>query len=107
MTTEEKITRVKALLNNDPTATDELVSVFLDDAKSEILNVRYPFGIPEIVSDVPSQYEYSQCKLAARYFARMGADGEQIHNEDGVHRHYGSVDDIDILEKIVPIAKVL
>mgnify|MGYP002623532443 CR=1 FL=1 len=107
MTTEEKITRVQALLNNNENATDELISVFLDDAKAEILNVRYPFGIPETVSDVPAQYEYSQCKLAVRYFNRMGDEGEQIHNEDGVHRHYGSVDDIDILEKVVPIAKVI
>ena len=107
MTTAEKIIRVQNLLGNDEEATDALISVFLDDAKSEILTVRYPFGIPYNVTDVPAQYEYSQCKLAARYFARMGAEGEGVHIEDGVHRHYNSTDDIDILEKIVPIAKVI
>lgn len=107
MTTAEKITRVQILLGNDEQATDKLISVFLDEAKAEILNVRYPFGIPEGIDEVPPQYEYSQCTLAQRYFLRMGAEGEQIHNEDGVHRHYASVDDIDVLEKIVPIVKVL
>lgn len=107
MTTEEKITRVQTLLGNDEAATDTLISVFLDEAKAEILNVRYPFGIPETITDVPTQYEYSQCLLAQRYFLRMGAEGEQIHNEDGVHRHYQSVDDRDVLEKIVPIIKVI
>ena len=106
MTTEEKITRVQTLIGADTTATSELLGVYLDEAKAAILNRRYPFGIPPLVTDVPQMYENLQCRLAQRYFLRRGAEGEQIHNEDGVHRHYGSVNDEDLLMEVIQIAKV-
>ena len=106
MTTEEKVIRVQTLIGADETATEALVGVYLDEAKSAILNRRYPFGIPPYVTDVPTEYESLQCRLAVRYFLRKGAEGEQIHNEDGVHRHYGSVNDEDLLCEVIQIAKV-
>lgn len=106
MTTAEKITRIQTLLGADEEATDALLTVYLDDAKAAILNRRYPFGIPPYVDEVPSEYENIQCKLAQRYYLRRGGEGEQIHNEDGVHRHYGSVNDEDLLMEVIQIAKV-
>ena len=106
MTTEEKIIRVQTLIGADETATSALIGVYLDEAKSAILNRRYPFGIPSYETDVPQMYENLQCRLAQRYFLRRGAEGEQIHNEDGVHRHYGSVNDEDLLMEVIQIAKV-
>ena len=106
MNIAEKINTVKALVGNDTSATDDLIAVYLDDAKEAILNRRYPFGVPEM-TDVPCAYERAQCKLAARYFFRRGAEGEKSHNEDGVNRSYGSVNDEDILMEIVQIAKVV
>ena len=106
MTTEEKVIRVQTLIGADETATEALVGVYLDEAKSAILNRRYPFGIPPYVNEVPAEYESLQCRLAVRYFLRRGAEGEQIHNEDGVHRHYGSVNDEDLLMEVMQIAKV-
>lgn len=49
MTTEEKVIRVQTLIGADETATEALVGVYLDEAKSAILNRRYPFGIPPYV----------------------------------------------------------
>lgn len=106
MTTEEKVIRVQTLIGADETATDALISVYLDEAKDAILHRRYPFGIPYGVDDVPQMYEGLQCKLAMRYFLRRGAEGEQIHNEDGIHRHYNSVNDEDLLMEVIQIAKV-
>lgn len=106
MTTEEKITRVQTLVGADEEATDALIAVYLDDAKSAILNRRYPFGIPDTADDVPAMYESLQCRLAARYFLRRGAEGEISHNEDGVNRTYGSVNDEDLLMSVIQIAKV-
>lgn len=105
MTTEEKVIRVQTLLGADEEATDALIAVYLDDAKAAILNRRFPFGVPD-GTDVPVMYENLQCKLAQRYFLRRGAEGEQIHNEEGVHRHYGSVQDEDLLMEVIQIAKV-
>lgn len=106
MTTEEKIIRVQTLLGDDEEATDDLIAVYLDDAKYAILNRRYPFGLPDAEPSIPPIYENIQCKLAMRYFLRRGGEGEQVHNEDGVHRHYGSVNDEDLLMEVIQIAKV-
>ena len=106
MTDAEKITMVQTLVGNDEDATDALISVYLDLAKNAILNRRYPFGVPDY-AEVPKEYESVQVRLAQRYFLRRGAEGEQIHNEDGVHRHYASVQDEDLLMEVIQIAKVL
>ena len=100
MTTAEKIEYVQSIVD-DPAATDALVGTLLTKAKFAVLNRRYPFGIPEDVTDVPAQYEINQCDLAVRYFLRKGGEGEQIHNENGIHRHYGSVNDEDILMEVM------
>ena len=107
MTTAEKIADVKSRLNNDPTATDALISVYLKDAQNAILKRRYVGKPPAWAVDVPSEYENLQCRLAERYFLKRGAQGEQIHNEDGVHRHYGSVNDEDLLAEITSVVKVV
>ena len=105
MTNEQKITRVKKLVENDPAATDDLVAVYLDDAQSAILKRRYPFGIPSEY-DI-SMYDNEQCKLAARYFLRRGAEEEISHSENGVNRTYQSVNGEDILREVVQVAKVM
>lgn len=106
MTTEEKIANVKARANNDPQATDALIAVYLADAKDAILKQRYPFGVPESVTDVPAKYENLQCQLAYRYFLRQGVEGQNVAIENGIHKHYESVNDEDLLKQIMQIAKV-
>ena len=106
MTQAEKVTLVQTLIGADEDATDDVVSVYLDLAKGAILNRRYPFGIPDY-AEVPKEYEMLQCRLAERYFLKRGAEGEQVHLEDGVHRHYGSVNDEDLLMEVVQVAKVM
>ncbi len=100
----QAVTIVQTLVENDPAATDALVSVLLEDAQSAILRRLYPFGIPESVTAVPSIYEMLQCKLAARYFLRRGAEGEYIHDENGINRHYASVNDEDLLSEVTSYA---
>lgn len=106
MTIEEKIANVKARANNDPQATDALIAVYLADAKDAIFKQRYPFGVPESVTDVPAKYEIIQCKLAYRYFLRQSVEGQSVSIENGIHKHYESVDDEDLLKQIMQIAKV-
>lgn len=101
MTTAEKIAYVQAMLDNDPDATDALIMSYLLKAKIAVLNRRYPFGWPESVDKALEQYEINQCDLAVRYFLRRGGEGEQTHNENGTHRHYGSVNDEDILMEVM------
>lgn len=105
MTNAEKRVLVKALVGNDAEATDTVVDVFLSVAKNTILTKLYPYGQAD-ECDVPEKYTYTQAKLAARYFLRRGAEGEITHNENGINRTYGSVDDADLLSEIVPYAVV-
>lgn len=107
MTLENKISRLKLMLDNDSTATKELCIAYLEDAKYSILVKMYPFGFPKEDMDIPSRYDMLQVKLAARYFLRRGAEGEISHNEDGVNRTYGSVNDTDLLDEVMTVAKVV
>lgn len=100
MTTSEKIAYVQAMVD-DPEATDALVTALLLKARTAVMNRRYPHGTPEGVLDVPEQYEINQCDLAVRYFLRRGGDGERVHNENGINRTYGSVNDEDILMEVM------
>lgn len=107
MTTAEKIAMVQVLVENDPTATNEVLAVYLALAKDAIFNRMYPFGVPASVTDIPSQYEVLQCKITMRYFLRRGAEGEKSHNENGVNRTYGSVNDEDLLAEVMQVARVV
>ncbi len=106
MTDSEKINKVKVLVENDPVATDEVVAVYLDSAHSAMLERLYPLHPDKTVEDIPARYDTIQCELAARYFLRRGGQGEINHEENGVNRQYGSVDDADLLEKLTPYARV-
>lgn len=108
MTEAERIIRVKVLLMNDETATDAVVREYLSAAKDDVLEELYAVvgHIPEDVDDVPPMYHSLQCELAARYFARRGGLGETVHLENGIHRHYASTEDREILNRIIPYARV-
>lgn len=102
MTIAEKILNVQKRVD-DASCTDELARIFLDDAAEAIFQKMYPWGVPASVTDVPSRYERLQCKLAARYFLRTGGEGESLHIENGTHRHWGSVNDADLLQEVMQV----
>jgi len=106
MTLNDKITNVQARLDNDPSATTALVTIYLDDAKEDILNRMYPFGIPSTVTDVPAKYERLQCRLALDRFAKRGAEGESIHSENGINRSYYTAQADEWLREVMQIVGV-
>ena len=106
MTKAEKIAMVITLVENDAEATNEVVSVYLTLACNTMLERLYPYDDSKTATDIPERYDTIQCELAARYFLRRGGQGEINHEENGVNRTYGSVDDEDILKRLTPFAKV-
>ena len=107
MTTAEKRTFVRTLLDPLPNVTDADIDAQLKAAADAITLRRCPFiGDPSSVC-VPARYETLMCRLAARYVARMGAEGEIAHNENGINRSYASPDDIDLLKQVIPLAKIV
>ena len=107
MTQADKVQMVKTIVENDAEATDPVVAVYLSLACNKMLERLYPFDVSRGDSDIPARYETIQCELAARLFLRRGGEGETNHEENGVNRTYGTVDDEDILSRITPFAKVV
>lgn len=106
MTSAEKIAMVKTLVDNDPEATDNAVTVYLTIAGNKMLERLYPYDTDKEISDIPGRYDTLQCELASRLFLRKGSEGETNHEENGINRTYGTVDDEDILSRLTPFAKV-
>lgn len=84
--------------------TVEQAVAFLAKAENAIMRRAYPFGTNK---SMPTQYDYLQCELAARYFYRLGSEGEIAHNENGINRTYDSPNDEDLLKDVVPHIKVV
>ena len=106
MTDAQKIAMVQTLVQNDGDATDAIVTVYLQLALNKMLERLFPYDSTKTVSDIPERYEIIQCELAARLYLRRGGESEISHEENGVNRTYGSVDDEDILSRLTPFAKV-
>jgi len=105
MTDAQKIAMVKSIVD-DSTVTDDVATVYLQIACFKMLERLYPYDVTKQASDIPERYDMIQCELAARLFLRKGGEGETSHEENGVNRTYGSVDDEDILSRLTPFAKV-
>ena len=102
MTDEEKIAMLK--LMTDETST-EVLSAYLNLAKQIIFEKAFPFGnYPE---KMPSQWDGSHIELTTYMINKQGAEGETVHLENGVSRHWidGGVN--AILRRIVPYAGVI
>lgn len=107
MTTVEKIETVQTLVGNDKKATAKVVRVHLLQAQQKILDRLYSVVPEERKNGMPEEYDMLQCELGARLFLRRGGEGELTHEENGINRTYGSVDDEDILSRLTPFAKVM
>ena len=102
MTHEEKISRLEVLISPD-TARSELLSFLLEQAEGIVLNRRHPFGAPEGAT-VPSAYEHIQLQIALELFAKMGAEGQTAHSENGINRTYEAADiSPSLLRRITPV----
>lgn len=107
MTDEEKVALVQTYVYNDEEATESLVKVYLSRAVDAIVRWKYPCGVPEGVTPYSSEDDNVCCQLAARYFLRRGAEMENVHVENGVHRHYATTNDSDLLSEIIPYARLV
>lgn len=102
MTNEEKLEGLRVLISPD-TADDSLLSFLLSQAAGIVLNKRYPFGQPE-GAEVPKAYEHIQLQIAVELFAKMGAEGQTAHKENGIDRTYEAADvSPSLLKRIIPI----
>lgn len=92
--------KLKALVDErDNTVLD----TFLDIAKDRVLLKLYPFDSTKTM--VPARYISTQLQIAAYLINKRGAEGELIHDENGIRRTYEKAYvPPSLLDAVVPYA---
>lgn len=91
MTDAQKLEIVRTLLEDGgDVPSDTKLNTYLAVAANEILAWMYHLigGVPEDVLAVPAKYESTQIYAVVAGYTHAGAEGEQTHIENGVHRHF-------------------
>lgn len=87
MTLEQRIEQMKIMLGDDGLdIEDETCQTYLNLANEKILTHRYPFGTKLV--EVEPQFTYQLIELAIVLYNQRGVEGQETHNENGVHRKY-------------------
>ena len=92
MDTTSKIMVVKTSLRipQEDTTLDNEISVYLEMAAHLILDWMYinkPDKRSE-VTEVPTRYEMVQINAVVNAYNHQGAEGETVHNENGINRTF-------------------
>ena len=107
MTTEKKITMLRAMMDGDDEDSGVL-EVFLELAAQKILNRVYPFKESYEGIEVPDKYVMLQLKISCYMLGKRGAEGQIQHIENGIHRNYGDADVPEsMLSDIVPFCQLI
>lgn len=88
MTEEEKLIALRAMVGGSD--TDEVLSTYLMLAGKRIIARAFPYD--QSVTEVPAQYDYLQCEIAAYLLNKRGAEGQTSHSENGISRSYENAD---------------
>ena len=83
------------------TTQNTLLSYFLDIAKQDILNRRFPFGTDNL--ELEPQYLPLQVELAVIKYSMRGVEGQSSHEENGITRTYHNT----LINAVIPFGKVL
>lgn len=110
MTDAQKIATLQVLLEDggDVPSLDKL-ETYLSIAGSEILEWKYHLvgGVPAGVTEVPSTDEGAQIYAVVAGYTHAGAEGEQTHIENSVHRHFMYEDMIGYIRNhVLPYVRV-
>lgn len=104
MTDAEKIALVEAMTDETNATT---ISAFLSMAGDAICHYCDPYGTLD-PDDIIAKYGSAQCKLAAYFLNKRGADGQTSHSENGISRSFESGDiPPSIMREITPFCGVV
>lgn len=106
MSETEKIEMLTSILGN---AVDEdLIAVYLNMAKREILAWRYSYASGDVPLEVPTEYEMTQIYAVVAGYGISGAEGQTSHTENGISRTFKFEDMIAYIRAhVIPIARCL
>ena len=108
MTSAEKLTQLKALLNISGTDQDTELTAYLNLTKAEILSYLYSGETPDDVTDVPALYEPTQIMACVAGLGTSGAEGQISHSENGIARTWKYEDMIAYVRgHVYPFARLV
>lgn len=82
------------------------LTLLLRFSGNKILNQRYPYD--DTTVDVPARYQSLQVRIAAELYAKLGAEGQITHSENGISRAWDSADVAQgLLNEITPYVGVI
>lgn len=90
MTNEEKLAKLRKMLDPADTTSDEIANAYLIAAEKAVVNLAFPFGNGTDV--MPEKYEYEQIEIALYMLNKRGAEGELAHSEGGTTRTFETAD---------------
>jgi len=84
--------------------TDEnLLNDLMETARNAILSRRFPYG--DWPEEVEPRYEDLQLRIALDLYNKQGAEGEKVHNENGISRTFeSSWVSAQLLSEVTPYA---
>lgn len=105
MDAQSKLSMIKTALGIAPAdvSIDGDLYTYLDMAGIEILNWMY-INHPterESVTEVPLRYEITQINAVVNGYSHRGAEGEKVHNENGINRQFVYGDMVDYIRSNV------
>ena len=111
MTDAQKLLTIKTLLDDGTgyLPDDEKINTYITLSGNEILAWKYHLigGVPADVVNVPSLDEGAQIYAVIAGYTHAGAEGEETHIENGVHRHFMYEDMIGYIRNhVLPYARV-
>ena len=111
MTDAEKLASIKKLIADGSgyVPSDETLQEYVTLSQNEILQWMYHLvgGVPSDVTTVPTKYETVQIYSVVAGWTQSGAEGEQTHIENGVHRHFRYSDMLDYIHNnVLPYVRV-
>ena len=111
MTDAQKLEIVKTLLDDGTgnMPSDDKLNTYIILAGNEILSWKYHLigGVPSTVTEVPSIDDGAQIYAVVAGYTHAGAEGEQTHIENGVHRHFIYEDMIGYIRNhVLPYVRV-
>lgn len=111
MTDAQKLITLKTLLDDGTgyLPDDEKINTYITLSGNEILAWKYHLigGVPADVTEVPSLDEGAQIYAVIAGYTHAGAEGEQAHIENGVHRHFIYEDMIGYIRNhVLPYVRV-
>lgn len=108
MTEDTKIAYMRTMVGDKD--ADSVLELYLEVAKSAILNRAYPFAASDEYESLewPVRYDTLQCEIAAYLMNKRGAEGQTQHSEMGVLRSYESAGiPASMLRSVVPYCGVI